>query len=79
MNSLKKCRISFLLRRRKLSRNTGTSGRDNFFTNSSGRDNFFQVNNIIDIPGQETIFTTEISCQNVKFYHERPKKANFTP
>ena len=46
---------------------------------SSGRDNFFQVNNISDIPGQENILTAEISCLNIKFYPERPKKANFTP
>ena len=47
--------------------------------NSSERDNFFQVNNITDFHGQENILTTEISCQNIKFYPERPQKANFTP
>ena len=47
--------------------------------NSSERDNPVQVNNITDIPGQEDILTTEISCQNIKFYPERPKKENFTP
>ena len=52
---------------------------DQLNDNSSERDNLFQVNNITDIPGQENILTTEISCLNIKFYPERPKKANFTP
>ena len=52
---------------------------DQLNDNSSERDNLFHVNNITDIPGQENILTTEISCQNIKFYPERPKKANFTP
>ena len=47
--------------------------------NSSERGNPVQVNNITDIPGQEDNLSTEISCQNIKFYPERPRKANFTP
>ena len=52
---------------------------DQLNNNSSERDNPVQVNNITDIPNQEDILATEISCQNIQFYLERPKKANFTP
>ena len=52
---------------------------DQLNDNSSERDNPVQVNNITDIPSQEDILATEISCQNIQFYPERPKKANFTP
>ena len=52
---------------------------DQLNDNSSERDNPVQVNNITDIPNQEDILATEISCQNIQFYLERPKKANFTP
>ena len=52
---------------------------DQLNNNSSEIDNPVQVNNITDIPRQEDILTIEISCQNIKFYPERPKKAFFTP